>query len=103
MGRSLRPWPFSLTSALVSGLCATIILWHGTSQIRQLVVGCSGRQDVLFSFIGDKNGAFRPTIEHLNSFVRSFRRFNQHARIVIFMTDDHRKGMMKVFNVKMHA
>lgn len=54
------------------------------------------REDVLFSFIGDKNGAFRPTIEHLNSFVRSFRRFNTDARIVIFMTDDHRKGMMKV-------
>lgn len=54
------------------------------------------RRDVLFSFIGAKNGLFRPTIEHLNSFVRSFRRYNQKARIVVFFTDDHRTGLMEV-------
>lgn len=57
------------------------------------------RRDVLLSFIGDKNGSFKPTIEHLNSFIRSFRRFNQDARIVLFMTDNHRTGKMKVFDV----
>lgn len=96
--RNALQWLVALSTGLLGFWLLCFITYRPVSlqsnALARLLHGA--REDVLFSFIGDKNGAFRPTIEHLNSFVRSFRRFNNKARIVIFMTDNHRKGMMKV-------
>eukprot|EP01134_Creolimax_fragrantissima_P001932 CFRG1932T1 len=54
--------------------------------------------DVLFSFSGHRYNEYNPTVKDLHIFVRSFRRFNQHARLVIFVTNNTlRTGDMEAF------
>jgi hypothetical protein len=94
--KTRRSWGLAISLALLVVLL--LLVAHRFQSLLSILESLSAtrRQDVLFSFIGDKNGNFRPTIEHLNTFVRSFRAYNRDARVVIFFTDDHRKGQMKV-------
>lgn len=95
--KTRRCW--GLTSCLTLCLGLSLLALHYANlatSVQSLLA--NKHRDVLFSYIGDKNGEFRPTIEHLNTFVRSFRAHNKEAKIVLFFTDDHRKGQMKVCN-----
>ncbi|KNC75594.1 hypothetical protein SARC_11886, partial [Sphaeroforma arctica JP610] len=55
------------------------------------------KKDVLLTYIGHQTDDFHPSVESLNSLVRSFRRHNKEARIVVLLTANYRKGMLKAF------